>query len=285
MATTEVGLPLKNRARDGYNPRMRAAAKTLGWLTGGLLLPHAAVASAAEEDHVVPADAGTARTQEELSTPSPGGFALDPEKIEAPDRVTGIAELGLGWLTLPRALVCGEGNACRRGDTTPLVEIWNLLRLDFGLAFGAGVGLGLVPTTDAPRENPPGIERNHRRGYMTIESMVRYYPWLTGDVEGWVGVGGGLVIVSDRFVPDREQRYAFVGTPGVTLRTEGLSLFGALGASVVLSEYWTLGFVGRAGIWRLPDEPARSPFNDEASLSGTNTIVYAGISVAFQQIL
>ncbi len=261
---------------------MRAAARVLGWLTGGLLLPLPALASPWEGD--VPDDVGP--VEGELTTPSQESIDIEAGRIQAPDRVTGIAELGLGWLTLPRALVCGDGNACRRGDTTPVVEVWNLLRLDFGLAFGAGVSLGLVPTTDAPRENPPGIERDHKRGYMTIESMVRYYPWLTGEVEGWIGVGGGLVIVNDRFIPEQgDQPYAFVGTPGVTLRTEGFSLFAAVGASVVLSEAWTVGFVGRAGIWRLPDEPARSPFNDEASLSGTNTIIHAGLSLAFQQIL
>lgn len=211
---------------------------------------------------------------------------VESSRFSPPDRVTGIAQLGVGWLTLPRALVCGEGGACRRGDTTPYVDLWNLIRLDFGLAFGAGITLGLIPTTDAPRDNPPGINRDHRRGYMTIESMARYYAWQTRNVEGWFDVGGGLVIVSDTFAPDRDaERYAFVGRPGVTLRTEGFSLLAGLGVSVVLSEYWTVGFMGRFGIWRLPDEPARTPLGDEASLSGTNSIVYAGINVSFRQVL
>jgi hypothetical protein len=112
-----------------------------------------------------------------------------------------------------------------------------LVRLDIGFAFGAGITLGLIPTTDAPRDDPPGITRSHRRGYMTIETLARYYAWQTHNVEGWIGAGGGLVVVSDTFVSDEDRdQTAFVGTPGVTLRTEGLSLLAGAGVSIVLSE-------------------------------------------------
>src|SRR5690606_1598589 len=130
--TAEIKRALRNRARDGYKPIMRALAATNRLLLA-LLAPAVAIAQ-------------------------PGAAEVEAEstRFEPPDRVTGIAQLGIGCLTLPRALVCGEGGACRRGDTTPYVDLWNLVRLDFGLAFGAGITLGLIPTTDAPRDNPPG---------------------------------------------------------------------------------------------------------------------------------
>jgi hypothetical protein len=247
-------------------------------------VPPEAIPPEPEPSEPAPPTVGLVPEDRRLSTEEM--LALEQGKIPPPDRIIGIAQVGIGWLTLPRALVCGEGNVCRQGDTTPFVEAWNLVRLDYGFAFGAGITLGLIPTTDAPREDPPGIERSHRRGYMTIEPLVRYYPWRTPEVEGWVGAGAGLVIVSDRFVSnDADQRYAFVGTPGTTLRTEGLSLLAGFGVSVVLSEAWTLGFTGRAGMWRLPRTPETSPFGDEASLSGSNSVIYAGISLAFQQVL
>lgn len=266
---------------------MRAAAGT-GLLTVACAVLPLRAGAATPPASTTPSSDIEAATElsPDITVSSQETLALEAGKIPAPNRITGIAQVGIGWLTLPSALVCGERNQCREGDTTPFVEAWNLVRLDYGFAFGAGITLGLIPTTDAPRNDPPGITRNHRRGYMTIEPLVRYYPWRTPGVEAWIGAGAGLVIVSDRFVPEQgTTENAFVGTPGTTLRTEGLSVLFGLGVSMVLTDSWTLGFTGRAGFWRLPDEPATSPLGDEASLSGSNTVIYAGISLAFQQIL
>lgn len=207
--------------------------------------------------------------------------------IEAPKRFDGIAEVGVGWLLLPNAVVCGGPDAgCSRGDTTPTVDIWNLVRLPVGLAFGAGLSLGLIPTADVPQDNPPGIERDHKRGYMTIEGLFRYYPFQGKTFEGWLGLGPGLVIVSDTFSSRQGlDENAYVGNPGVTLRTEGLTVLAALGASIELTEHWYLGATLRGGIWRVPSTPATSPLGDEASLTGTNTVAYAGINVAFRSKL
>jgi hypothetical protein len=210
-----------------------------------------------------------------------------PLAVEPPKRLSGIAEVGIGWLLLPNAVVCGAPSAgCSRGDTTPTVDVWNLVRLPIGLAFGAGLSLGLIPTADVPQDNPPGVERDHKRGYMTIEGLFRYYPWQGKSFEGWVGIGPGLVIVSDTYSSRAGvDENAYVGNPGVTLRTEGLSVLAALGANLELTEHWYLGATARGGVWRVPDTPAMSPLGDEASLTGTNIVAYAGINVAFRSKL
>ena len=64
----------------------------------------------------------------------------------------------------------------------------------------AGLLLGLIPTTDAPRRDPEGIQRDHSRRYLTLEGMLRYYPYVGEKFELWLGVTGGLVVLSDRFV-------------------------------------------------------------------------------------
>ncbi len=209
---------------------------------------------------------------------------VPPPIVEAPKRFAGIAEVGLGWLLLPRAVVCGDPNTeCERGDTTPTIEIWNLVRLPIGFAFGAGLTLGLIPTADVPPDNPPGVDRTHRRGYMTIEGIARYYPFQGETLEGWVGLGPGLVVVSDNFSSRAGlSENAYVGNPGVTLFTEGLSVMAAVGLSISLTEHWYLGAGLRGGVWRVPDTPAVSPLGDEASITGTNGVIYGGLSIAFR---
>ncbi len=211
-----------------------------------------------------------------------------PPEVQAPTRLMGTAEVGVGWLTLPAAEVCVVEPVarCRTGDTTPLFEVWNFVRLDLGLAFGAGITLGLFPTTNAPSADPPGVNRTQRRGYMTIESMARYYPYATRNVEAWVGAGVGLVIVSDSFESEQGTGdQAFVGTPGVILRTEGLSVLGGLGVAASLSEHWFVGGTARLGRWYLPDSPTMSPLGDVASLTGANTFLYAGLNISFRSRL
>jgi hypothetical protein len=137
------------------------------------------------------------------------------------DRPTGIAEFGFGWLTLPGAAICvAPAAGCREGDTSFLLDAWQLYRANTRFAVGAGIMLGLIPTNNPPP--PKGREREHSRQYFTVEGTIRYYPYVGQNVEWWVGVTGGLVVVSDRFVvesdgPDR----ALLGPRGVTIRSEG----------------------------------------------------------------
>lgn len=201
-------------------------------------------------------------------------------------RPMGIAELGVGWLTLPGASVCAErssGQGCKNGDTSFELDVWQIYRSSRRFAFGAGATLGLIPTTDAPRHDPEEIVRDHSRSYLTIEGTIRHYPYVGEGVELWWGVAGGLAVVSDRFeVSDKNSNLALVGQRGSTIRTEGAS-FGLLGGAVFyLADRWSLGTTFRYANWFLPKTAATDPFLDEASLTGRNTVFSLGISIAYR---
>jgi hypothetical protein len=228
--------------------------------------------------------AGPVRAQKYLEPPhslgSPTGFA-------AMDGPTGIAEAGVGWLTLPGADVCIERRTgCSKGDTSLALDLWQLYRQSSRFALGAGILLALIPTTDAPKQDPEGVERDHTRRYFTVEGMLRYYPYVGDTVEWWVGATGGLVVVSDRFVvADAEDDRALLGPRGVTVRTEGGTIGLAGGPVLALAPHWSLGLNLRYAHWFLPNEPARDPLGSEASLTGSNAVFSIGVSIAFRTAL
>jgi hypothetical protein len=200
-------------------------------------------------------------------------------------RPMGIAELGVGWLTLPGASVCAErssGQGCKSGDTSFELDVWQIYRNSRRFAFGAGAMLGLIPTTDAPRHDPDEIVRDHSRSYLTIEGTIRHYPYVGEGVELWWGVAGGLAVVSDQFTVDKNSDLALVGLRGSVIRTEGATLGLLGGATFYLAERWSLGTTFRYGNWFLPKVAATDPFLDEASLTGRNTIFSLGISIAYR---
>lgn len=197
------------------------------------------------------------------------------------DRPTGMAEAGFGWLTLPGADVCSSGG-CKAGDTSFELDAWQLYRQNLRLAFGAGLLLGLIPTTDAPQLDSSGIERDHSRKYLTLEGMLRYYPYVGEKSELWLGLTGGLVVVSDRFKVVDAYDKPLIGPSGVTIRTEGGTLGLALGGAYELSKNWSVGGSFRFGNWFLPDEPARDPLKDKASVTGRNSVFSLGLNVAYR---
>lgn len=214
--------------------------------------------------------------------------AADPESeprvisgFHALNRPTGIAEAGFGWLTLPGADVCNQGR-CKAGDTSFELDAWQLYRQNLRLAFGAGLLLGLIPTTDAPSRDPAGIERNHSRKYLTLEGMLRYYPYVAERTEFWCGLTGGLVVLSDRFQVVDVYDKPLIGPSGVTIRTEGGTLGIAVGGAYELSQHWSLGGSFRFGNWFLPDTPAQDPLEDEASVTGRNSVFSLGFNVAYR---
>jgi hypothetical protein len=202
------------------------------------------------------------------------------------NRPVGIAEVGVGWLTLPGASVCAErttGSGCKKGDTSFELDAWELFRTSRRFAFGAGFLLGLIPTTDAPRSDPMGVLRDHSRSYLTLEGTIRHYPYIGESVELWWGVTGGLAVVNDRFaVNDKNQDLALVGGNGSTIRTEGASIGAAGGAVFWLANHWSLASVFRYGNWFLPKTAAKDPLLDEASLTGRNTMFSLGVSLAYR---
>jgi opacity protein-like surface antigen len=208
-------------------------------------------------------------------------------------RPVGMAEFGVGWLTLPGAEVCGGQSSCTKGDTSLELEAWQLYRANLRFAFGAGVTLGLIPTTDAPRSEPervPGeepIERDHSRGYLTIEGIVRYYPFVGEDWEAWAGLTGGLVVVSDTFATPagKYEDKALVGPRGITIRTEGYTIGLAAGAAYSLAANWSLGGTLRYGNWFLPSIAETDALGDQASLTGRTTMFAFGINIAYRVAL
>ncbi len=200
-------------------------------------------------------------------------------------RFHGKAEVGLGLLGLPNAAVCTNRAifGCKRGDSSPMLEVWQLFRPSPLFAVGAGVTLGLFPIADAPQREPQGVSRDHRRGYFTVEMMARWY-WLRGSVwESWVGATGGLVAVSDTYATNNDVTdQAILGPRGVTIRSEGLALGVAAGVSESLSDSWTIGAGLRFGLWSLPKSPARDALGDEASLIGRVATIVVGINVGYR---
>lgn len=208
----------------------------------------------------------------------------DPESVSA--RPHGVAELRLGWLTLPGAQVCTRRSedSCRQGDSSPEIEIWQLYRATSSASIGAGVTLGLIPTNDAFGNQRESVKRDHSRSYFSIEGIARYYPWVGPSSEYWVGLTGGLVVVSDRYtaqtpLPDRA---LIGGGTGATIRTEGYTIGLAAGGDYRFAESWSFGLHVRYGSWFLPNEPERDVFGDEASLTGRASMFAVGLALAYR---
>jgi tRNA A-37 threonylcarbamoyl transferase component Bud32 len=215
-------------------------------------------------------------------------FTHDP----APERddtgqTYGMAEVGLGLLTLPTAQVCIERAeaGCSRGDRSLLLSGWPIFRRD-QLALGAGVGFGLSPSADAPQSTEVSIPRDHHRSYFTLEVTARYYVPLNAGLDGWLGLTTGLVVVNDTFRPlEGRTEQALVGPRGVTLLTEGGTLGIAGGMTAMLSPSLLVGGHVRGSNWFLPQEPATNALGDEASLQGNVLALELSVTLAYRSRL
>jgi hypothetical protein len=223
-------------------------------------------------------------------TNAPAGTDPDPNRLRsgfaAMTRPAGMAEGAVSLLTLPGAEVCVERSAgCSNGDVVFAVEGWQFYRFNKRWAFGAGVMLGLIPTAH-PKAPPEVIPRDHTRSYLTFEGMLRYYPYVGRNLEAWVGLAGGLVVVSDSFdVINTTDDRALLGGRGVTIRTEGGALGLATGFAYGLSEHWSLLGSLRFSQWFLPKTPARDPLGSEASLTGRNSAATLALGIAYRATL
>lgn len=196
-----------------------------------------------------------------------------------------MAEFGVGMLTLPGAHVCTDRTTarCKQGDSSFMLEGWQLIRTSRKIAAGAGITLGLLPTTDVPPNDSPNISRAHKRSYFTAEGLVRWYPYTSPTWETWMGATGGLVVVADTYSSTLSQpERTLVGPRGVTTRTEGYTVGFALGAARPIVGAWSVGASFRYGIWLLPREAAKSPFGDEASLTGNNSMFLLGLTIGYR---
>jgi hypothetical protein len=217
-----------------------------------------------------------------------GDVPATPVEEASAIRPHGMAEFGAGLLTLPNAEVCVERaeSGCSQGDTSLELDAWQLYRPAPVFAFGAGLTLGLTPTTDVPRKDPPGLSRDHSRRYLTIEATARWYAMSDGELELWGGLTGGAVVLSDAFKTVRQSpEAAVIGPRAQTIRSEGWTIGAALGLAWRLGPSWSLGTTLRYATWNFPDEPERDAFGDEASLSGDHAVFDVGVNVGYRVAL
>lgn len=215
----------------------------------------------------------------------PGGVEDRREGDRDWDHAIGMVEVGVGLLSLPGAKVCvaREQAGCTQGDGSLMLEAWQLVRPTRRFAIGAGITLALTPTTEAPQQSGTEFAREHQRGYFTGEATARYYLWLASRSEVWLGAIGGLVVISDNFSStDPAPNQAFVGRGGVTLRTEGYSLGLGAGGAYEVAPRWLVGGSVRYSSWFLPRAPAHDAFGYQASLTGRNSVLVLGASIAYQ---
>jgi hypothetical protein len=186
----------------------------------------------------------------------------------------GLAELGVGLLSLPGATLCVDSTGdCVKGDSSLLLEGWTLVRPMPYLALGAGLGLGTNTTDSHLARSSGGVPRLHGHGYFTAEAAGRWYSQPWGPFEPWLGGTAGLIVVNDSFSSTAEtptSSAAFVGPRASTLSTEGLSLGLGAGVAYRLSARWSLATSMRGSMWVLPTRPARNAMGDESSLRGVN---------------
>jgi hypothetical protein len=199
------------------------------------------------------------------------------------DRPYTLAQLGIGFLSLPSAKVCLKGRDCTKGDTSIELDFWQLYRANRSFAVGAGATLAVVPTTD----NPPsaaGIDRSHTRSYFLVEAVGRYYFLTPSWMEAWLGVTVGGVIVSDRYSSDEVEasRYALIGPGSATIRTEGGTVGAQLGAQFPFAANWAAGLSVRYARWFLPSQAATNAFQDRATLTDQLGMLNIGILCSYR---
>lgn len=209
------------------------------------------------------------------------------------DRPYGMAELGVGLLTLPAADVCIKSvTDCEQGETSLGIGIQNLYRFR-RFAVGAGIQFATTLRSDAARgdvdlnnDGEPDIGRDHNRRYFLVEALFRYYGFRSGSWEWWLGGTFGAVIVNDSWTTkaDREpySDTAVVGPRAATIGTEGLTSGVAVGGEWSFASNWSFGTGLRYASWFLPDTPERSPLGDIASLSGRVDMFDFHVAIAYR---
>lgn len=228
-----------------------------------------------------------ARSAEASPSKSESPSESEPSLRDDESAVTrGQAEFGTGLLTLPGAEVCVERRAgCTKGDNSVIVTAWPLFRRG-NIAIGAGVMLGLTSSSDAPRNDPVDVPRDHWRRYYSVEVTARYYVPLTETLDGWAGLTTGLGVVSDTFQPQKGLTdQALVGPRGLVIITEGGTLGLGVGLTHAFSENWLMGGGLRVSEWFLPGTPAKDPVGDEASLKGVVTTLDLSVTLAYRSRL
>ena len=202
-----------------------------------------------------------------------------------------IAELEAGVIALPNAPISTSqrgGNTpiigtIGKGDATVQTGLHLLFRGDPRWAVGAGFMFAPRPTSDTQYGGFSGLERTHARTYLTLGGEGRYYPIISRKIEAFVGVNLGGVVIADRFSTDSGPSLpALLGTPDVTLRTEGYVAGLQIGATWIFADRWIAGIAFRSDVWLLPHSPQCSAIGDCTTLTGPVDVFELGLNLGYR---
>lgn len=220
--------------------------------------------------------------------PSPPANPGDPADWVLKRKHT-IAEFELGFIDLPNAPISPSqrgGNlpyigTIGRGDATASLGLHLVFRGGPDWAIGAGALFCPKPTADTTEVN--GVTRIHSRDYLWMGGEGRYIPLHLKTVEAWVGIAVGGVVVADRFTTATSiQVPSDLGTPQITVRSEGFALGLQVGGEWALTETVVLGLALRFDNWILPANEACTPTNDCATLTGPVTEIEFGLRLGYR---
>jgi hypothetical protein len=213
------------------------------------------------------------------------------------DRPHTIAILEAGIIALPTAPI----SPSNRGGSTPIGHIGSgdatvetglhlLYRATREWAFGAGALFAPNPTSEHNFEGTSGLlSRTHSRSYLFMGVEARYFAIRSRWVEGWFGISGGALIISDRFTDDNAPTAPpLVGTSTVSVSTEGFSLGVGAGVDYLVTDNWVIGIALGAERWLLPNqkpfsqETSCDPFGDCPTLTGSVAAFSGGLTVGYR---
>lgn len=196
-----------------------------------------------------------------------------------------MAEIGVGTLFIPSAPDCLPGRACQRTDTALLLTARPLVQIGGRFVFGVGASWGIGRTgQSADIATSTGvIERTHQRDYFFFAPIVRYYPLLSylGRVDAYLGLTGGVVIVSDRYSNDQDGTSS-VGPTALTVSTTGGTGSVGAGFEIRLTEAISAGAWSNVAAWSLPKNRECAQTYECATMGGRRLAIEGGLTISYR---
>jgi len=201
-----------------------------------------------------------------------------------------IAEIEAGIIALPNAPIApGERGGdtpivgkIGRGDATLQTGLHLLYRFRRDYVVGAGIIFSPFGTSDTQYGGLSSLSRTHSRSYFFLGGEGRYVPLRYKSFEGWVGLSVGGIIIADRFHTEAPPVPPILGTPDVTVRTEGFAMGLQAGGTYYLSENWIAGMNLRGYHWILPEGRQCTAIGDCATLSGSVEVFEIGLTIGYR---
>jgi hypothetical protein len=217
------------------------------------------------------------------------------------DRPHTVAAVEAGIIALPTAPISPAfqgGNTpfgpVGKGDATVLTGLHLLFRANRDFAFGATAMFAPRPTSDPFNSTTGNVTRTHTRSYLFLGGEARYYPFRLRWLEGWLGAEAGGIVIADRFsTTSAPSAPPILGTPTVTVSTEGFALGMQAGVDYLITDQWVVGLVARADAWFLPSSGEKAftqvsacdAVGDCPTVSGTVAAFEFGLTLAYQLAL